>query len=997
MKKLFFALLSIIIVFPSLLLAQKNLPTAEEKTTMAASQVLMRVIGIKSNNFTFETITSDKGLDEFEVIALDGKVLVKGTSTLAMTRGAYEYLRTACNVQYTWSTDKITPPAKFPNLTIPRTVSPYKLREYYNVCAYGYSTVYWKWEDWQRELDWMALHGINMPVAMAGQEAIWQKVYKSMGMTDAELRNYFTGPAFLPWQRMGNVNKHNGPLPQTYIDESAKLQKLIIERMNQLGMQPIVPTFSGFVPEAYKRLHPETKLLTVKGWANFSDTCQSYMLTPGSPDFNNIGKKFIEEYQNAYGKVHYYLADLFNENEVPVSKENRYEELAGFGKSVYDAINSADPQGTWVMQGWLFFNDSKFWDKESVKAFLSNVPDDRMLIIDLANESFHGWEKLDGFNGKPWIYSIIHNYGGNSQMIGNLPLYATDAAAMLSNPKKGKITGFGISPEGIQNNEVVYELLTDVSWSSKPIDIKLWLKNYAKQRYGIENENLFLAWTSLLESVYSVPTAFIRNAYQQRPSANPETNMIDQPAFDQAVASFLNNAEPFMGNLRFKHDLVQLVVQYAGYKVDMLINRAIQLHEQGNNTESQVIFEKVKELMIMMDGMTYSLPDQRLETWIDHARKWGKTKEESDYFEADAKRQVTVWGNSGTWLSEYACKVWSGLLRDYYLPRWMKYASSLNKENDPDLNQWEEAWITTPGLRTLAPITGDLLTYAKKLYSIAGQYAVEYVQVVSIEAKGKENKAEINLTPLISDPSSIYAPVRTEPVQPRQTGSGNSKTKPANAKQITDDNSKGLKIYYTTDGTSPMTTSLLYSKPFDVELPLTIKAAAFYDNKSFGGASIIRLPVSFGKTVDVSPVPSIKYPEHNECLTDGLFGTTDFHAGHWLSFEGENMNATIDLMSSLKVKKVTINYLENASSCIYGPTAVVILTSTDGKSFTQAYSYDLPNQYNTSATLKNFTAPIPITDARFIRVTLYNMGTCPEKSNCAGRKAWLFVDEITVE
>lgn len=997
MKINFLKLCSLLLILPALAMGQKKPMTGDAKDIMAAKQVLMRVIGMKSEAFTFEKIPAANGLDVFEVNASKGKVTIKGSSTIAMTRGAYEYLRTACNIQYTWSTDRITPPTNLPDLVIPRTVSPYKFRQYYNVCAYGYTTAFWKWEDWQKELDWMALHGINMPVAMAGQEAIWQKVYKEMGMTDQEIAAFFNGPAFLPWQRMGNVNSHDGPLPQSYIDASAVLQKQLIERMMQLGMDPIVPAFSGFVPKAYKRLYPEAKLLDVKGWCNFPDTNQAYILPPGSSDFVNIGRRFIQEYQTAYGKVHYYLADLFNENEVPVSEANRYTELAGFGKSVYDAINSADPQGIWVMQGWLFFNDEKFWDKESVKAFLSQVPNDRMVIIDLANESFHGWEKLDGFFGKQWIYSTIHNYGGNSQMIGNLPLYATDAPNMLTNPKRGNITGFGLSPEGVLNNEVVYELLTDVAWSSKPIDIKAWLNTYVKQRYGKEDEKLFYAWTGLLESIYSVPNAFISNVYQSRPGMNPRSNIVTGPAFDQAVASFLNNAEGYMTNPRFKHDLVQLVVQYAGNKTDGLIRSALQLYKEGDTAQARQIFGKVKELMLMMDAMTYTLPEQRLETWIDNARKWGKTKEESDYYEADAKRQVTVWINSSNpTLFEYASKVWSGLIRDYYMPRWQLYADGLSSGKPADLKTWEETWIQKPGLRSKAPITGDLLTYARLLYNTAGEYSVSYCLPTAIKpAYSGENKAEINFSALLDSPEQLFSPV-ADPSKAKEKG---SKAKKSADKSSVPATRKTVEIFYTTDGSTPGMASMKAEGPVKVTLPATVKAAAFFDKKAFGAVSTLNLPVSYGKSVVLSPMPSEKYiAKGNQSVTDAIYGSLNYKDGKWLGFEGDNMNATIDLGESFSISSVTVNYLENSNACILGPLAISVLTSVDGTKYTTVSNLDLDtHSWSYGSSVKKAIVSFAEANARYVKITVNNQGISPEGTPCAGKKAWMFIDEISVK
>jgi len=993
MRKTFLLFIILTSIIPYSLTAQKNLPSTQEKEIMAARQVMMRLIGMKSEAFSFEKIQSENGLDVYEVNAKNGKILVKGSSTIAMTRGAYEYLKQACNVQYTWSTEQLTPPSSFPDFILPRTISPFKYRQYYNVCTFGYSTAFWNWEQWQKELDWMALHGINMPLAMGGQEAVWQKVFKDMGFTEQELRNHFAGPAFLPWQRMGNVNKHGGPLPQSYIDGSRDLQKQVMIRMQQLGMEPIVPAFSGFVPEAYKRLYPDARLLEVKGWCSFPDTMKAYLLSPGSSDFINIGKRFIEEYQRTYGKTKFYLADLFNENEVPVTAENKQTELAEFGKSVFDAIQAGDPQGTWVMQGWLFHNNAAFWDKEAVKALLSKVPNDRMLIIDLANEEFQGWKKHDGFYGKPWIYSIIHNYGGNNQLIGNLPVYASGAGEMLTNPGKGNISGFGISPEGIRNNEVVYELLSDVAWSAKPVDIKAWLKSYVKQRYGRDDDQLFLAWLGLLESVYMSPTVHPINAYQNRPSMNPSGNLADSKAFDAAVAKFLVQADQYMVNPRFRNDLVQLVVQFAGMKTDYLISRALQLHQQGQSAESADLFEKVKELMLMMDALTNTLPQQRLETWIEEARKWGKTKQESDYFEANAKRQVTQWGTPV--LYEYASKVWSGLIRDYYLNRWMNFEASLKSGSQMNLTEWEENWIKTPGLTSKAPVTGDILSYARALYNAAGSYALKYSQPVTLRPKNKgQGNVEVSFHANPSGPAGIFEPLPDPKEKKEKKEKKEVKKETGKAASIPE-----VKIYYSLDGSNPGPGSPSGDQPVSVTLPATVKAMAYYDHKPFGSVTTLELPVSFGKPVTLSPLPSSRYAASaGQSLTDGIKGTTDFKAGNWLGFEGDNLFATINLGSKQKISEVTVSYMESGNSWIFGPSAIVIHTSENGVTFTPAYSYDLSTQHWSAATiLKSFKANFPETEAQYVRVTVFNQGTCPSGSACEGKKSWLFVDELSVK
>jgi alpha-N-acetylglucosaminidase len=453
----------------------------KEQTAKAAFDVLKRAIGKHADQFRFVVIPFSGINDAFEVEASGGRVTVRGNSAIAMTRGAYHYLRFALHSQVTWSGSNLSLPKRLPDFPRTRITSPYQYRLYYNVCAFGYTTAFWGWKEWEKELDWMALHGINMPLAMVGQEAIWQRVWQSYGVTNDELSDYFTGPAFLPWHRMGNINKHDGPLPQSWLDQSRELQKKIVRRMKELGMQPVVPAFSGFVPPALDRHRSGVVTQKLASWADFDKSCQTQLLSADSPLYSEIGGKFIEEYRKEYGQFHFYLSDSFNEMEVPVTALGRYRELAQYGEAVYKSITAGDPNGVWVMQGWLFYNAAKFWDRLSVQALLSKIPDDRM------------------------------------------------------------------------------------------------------------------------------------------------------------------------------------------------------------------------------DNLLASRNDRRLERWIENARKWGRSSKEKNYYEMDAKRQVTVWG--GPVLSEYAAKVWSGLIRDYYAQRWKLYYRDLRSSAKPDLSGWQEQWITTPGnLSEQAPV-----------------------------------------------------------------------------------------------------------------------------------------------------------------------------------------------------------------------------------------------------------------------------------------------------
>ncbi len=518
--------------FMGALLLIALVPIASADQLSAARGVLHRLIGKRADAFKLEHIPKKGELDTYKLEADHGIVHIKASSGTALNRAAYAYLKEACHCIVTWDGDQLQLPSQLPDYPETEVVCPNQYRHYFNVCTFGYTTAFWDWKKWEREIDWMALHGINMPLAMTGQERVWEVVWEKYGLTAAQVKNYMTGPAFLPWHWMGNSDGHQGPLPQEYIDRQADLQKRILGRERELGMTPVVPGFSGFVPAEFQDIYPRARVMNSSGWAGFSPTHQ---LDARDPMFPAVQRRFIEAYTKEFGTDHLYLCDLYNEMKPTISADNRLNELKETGKAIIDSILSADPTGKWVMQGWLFHNDPAFWKEPEIAAFLDGVPDQRMILLDLACDQAELWRQSAAFRKKPYIWCLLHGFGGATPLYGDLTMADQLPIAAQADPGHGNLVGMGLTMEGINENAAMYELMCDSMWRTSATDATEWMRSYYADRYGTDVSVVSPVADSIREAFYTKNEGGPAIHYQDRPSLTAVTKSSPDKAKFRAI------------------------------------------------------------------------------------------------------------------------------------------------------------------------------------------------------------------------------------------------------------------------------------------------------------------------------------------------------------------------------------------------------------------------------------------------------------------------------
>jgi alpha-N-acetylglucosaminidase len=353
----------------------------------------------------------------------------------------------------------------------------------------------------------------------------------------------------------------------------------------------------------------------------------------------------------------------------------------------------------WVTQGWTFGYQHDFWDKESMKALLSRVPDDKLIIVDLGNDypkwvwhTEQTWKVQEGFYGKQWIYSYVPNFGGKVLPTGDLTMYATGSVEALNSPYSENLVGFGSAPEGLENNEVVYELLADMGWTAENIDLEQWLKQYCLSRYGYWDEVMQQAWNLLHQSVYSSLYSYPRFTWQTVVPDQRRKSLHDiNDDFGKATELFLSYVDQCSGSQLYMNDAVEFAALYIAELADRHYENALQ-----NPKEAQEEVAKTVELLQVVDKLLATHPDYSLRLWVDYARAQGQDENQKNLYEANAKRLITTWGG---WQEDYAARFWAGLVGDYYIPRIQKYFS----EEAAELDLWEENWIRTPWNSTVSP------------------------------------------------------------------------------------------------------------------------------------------------------------------------------------------------------------------------------------------------------------------------------------------------------
>ncbi|KRO29534.1 Cof-type HAD-IIB family hydrolase [Lactiplantibacillus fabifermentans] len=702
-----------------------NTPTITAPTAAAVQQALAGIVTRRIGAdyvdwFDFKVApVATKQADAFQISTTADRVVIQAASGVTLATGLNYYLKTYCQVNLSQAGlgDHVEMPAKPVALAQPivrQTTATWRYA--YNYTTHAYTMAFWQAEDWQQELDWLALNGVNLVLDPTGLELVWYRFLASLGYQTEAIADFLTGPTYTAWQWMGNMRSFGGPIDAKWAVQRAKLAQHNQAFMHVMGMTPVLQAYAGLVPDDIETKIKACPVLLQGQWCGFQ---RPGILRTDSDLFAQVADQFYAAQASVYGEIsHYYAVDPFHEG-----GDRADLALDVVAQQVLGGLLAHDAQGVWVLQSW----------QENPRAdLLAGIRDqvaDHVLVLDLYAERTPHWSISDPqqyggleFGGTPWLFCMLNNFGGRMGLTGHLDTLQSGYQAAQRQAQWCR--GIGITPEASQSNPLLFDFFFDSIWADAtafaPMNIDEWLTAYGERRYGINHPEWQRALKIMTTTVYAAQ-------YNQRGQGAPESLLNARPGLDLPAASTWGNAivdypthqlvwalrllrthaadAPF-ATTGFQVDLVILAQQVLSNSVAALYPRLVTAVKQQDLAVVQTLKPLWFTALSLADQLADQVPLFRLSTWQHAAAQASQDLDDfsKDCFAIDALAIVTTWGgqrqaDSGG-LHDYSNRQWSGLTSGLYTQRWRHWfdqvTTALNTHTALPKTDWfslEWQWV----------------------------------------------------------------------------------------------------------------------------------------------------------------------------------------------------------------------------------------------------------------------------------------------------------------
>jgi alpha-N-acetylglucosaminidase len=743
---------------------------SSDARSAAARAGIRRLSGLDDSQLDV-SIDEDAAADSFRVHAAGGVLHVRATSPAVALAGYAQFARRTGIGSV--SRSGIRRPEALPETAEVAATSPFAARIAYNMTVSGYTTPFFDWDDWEAELDLLAASGITAAHITLGQEAVWLEAFQEFGYSEAELLDWIVPPSHQPWQWLNNIQSFGGGTTLPIIRKRVALARRVFGRMAELEITPILPGFSGTVPQGFEDRNPGAPIVPQGKWfLDIAGPIRPDWLSSESEHYARVAASFYAAQQSLFGLGGHWAVDLLHEG-----GKIGDSTLAEAAQGVERAMRAADPGYTWYVQAWA---------GNPRQELLDALDTSRLFVLDLIGEH---WATMEGYGSIPWAWGILPNYGGRNGLYGDLAAIAAAPATLFGGEAPtGALRGLTDMAEGVANNPVVWDLFHDLTWTDRPIDLSSWLDEWIAARYGALTPAARDGWAVLRNSAYgpwrvpesaglpketvlavigqpvdaatvdsvelpegmsamfgddaesgaealemfsfysgtdsviaAVPSLGANQASTMGPRVLPYAPEALKPALTSLVraADELDRATATAGrSASFDYDLVDVARQALADAARALLARVAAAYTAGDLSAFDTATGTFLALIDEQERVLGTLPQFRLDTWVESARSFGGDDGERAQLVEWAKRLVTSWGEREDFvLSEYSNRDWAGLVGGYYRHRWELWFAELRKvlagQPTTPIDWYDVAheWVTTDTPATAA--SGDPLEAAR--------------------------------------------------------------------------------------------------------------------------------------------------------------------------------------------------------------------------------------------------------------------------------------------
>lgn len=665
--------------------SEYNRSVTKDETVEELYGIVERTVGKKYRDwFLFEINDGEK--EYYELSDLDGKTKICANSGVNAAVGLNYYYKYFCFVNISQVGNRVVMPEKRPE--IGNTIyfkSPFKVRYSYNYCTLSYTMAFWGEEQWQKELDWLALQGVNVVLDITAEEEVWRRFLMKIGFSLDEAKAFITGPAYYAWFNMANIYAVGGPVHNNFFKDRTELARKNHLFMKKMGMMPVLQGYMGMVPKGIDKYIPNIKIIKQGLW---NGLLRPDMVRVDTDEFDRLCTLFYDCQKEVFGDcTNYFAVDPFHEGGRSGSLD-----VSKAAEKMMNLMLKSNENSVWILQAW--------GENPSEKLLKGlEIYKDHVLVLDLYSEKRPRWENFRGkeFMSTPWAYCMLNNFGGRMGLHGHLRTIATEVARAGS--EASYMAGIGITPEATHSNPIAFDLFFETAWTSeeslKPIKLNEWFKNYIKRRYGEYTEEMYNAILLLNETVYNpelnengegAPESVInaRPALKIKSASSWGNGVVayDKAEFEKAVTLFASQYDKYKDSEGYMFDLADLLKQVLSNTAQEYHKLMVKAFTKKDLDDFYYQSNRFLGLVSFTDKVLSCEKEFLLGNWIDGAKKLSENYDEFTkiMFEFNARALITTWAGNRTacdigGLRDYSNKQWSGLTKDLYLKRWQKWVS----------------------------------------------------------------------------------------------------------------------------------------------------------------------------------------------------------------------------------------------------------------------------------------------------------------------------------